>query len=259
MNSNSTQIKDILKKLKADYFLQKLFSNLERKKLLEIIKYNKNIKERINININDYKEYSEIYSSIEIEIEIIPRICKYDELTTNIEEEKYYHIFFNDNKEEIKRNNIKENDKVKKIKLIIEPKIKTLMHLFSNGEFIESIYFKKFCRKNITDMSDMFSGCSSLKELNLNNFNTNNVTNMSGMFSGCSSLKELNLNNFNTNNVTNMSNMFSGCSSLKELNLNNFNTNNVTEMNGMFLGCSNELIMKIKMQYKNIKEDAFCE
>ena len=33
-----------------------------------MIKYNKNIKNRINININDYKEYSEKYSSIEIYI-----------------------------------------------------------------------------------------------------------------------------------------------------------------------------------------------
>ena len=51
--------------------------------------------------------------------------------------------------------------------------------------------------------------------------------------------------------------MFSGCSSLKELNLNNFNTNNVTDMGAMFYGCSNELIRKIKIQYKNIKEEAF--
>ena len=35
------------------------------------MKYNKNIKNRINISINDYKEYSEIYSSIEIEIKLI--------------------------------------------------------------------------------------------------------------------------------------------------------------------------------------------
>ena len=77
------------------------------------------------------------------------------------------------------------------------------------------------------------------------------------MFCKCLSLKELNLKNFNTNNVTDMSRMFFGCSSLKELNLNNFNTNNVTNMIGMFSGCSNELVMKIKTQYKNIKEEAF--
>ena len=80
---------------------------------------------------------------------------------------------------------------------------------------------------------------------------------MSDMFNGCSSLKELNLNNFNTDNVTNMSHMFHECLSLKELNLNNFNTNNLTYMHGMFFGCSNDLIMKIKTQYKNIKKEAF--
>ena len=41
-----------------------------KKKSLDIIKYNNNIKERININIKDYKEYSEIYSPIEIEIKL---------------------------------------------------------------------------------------------------------------------------------------------------------------------------------------------
>ena len=80
---------------------------------------------------------------------------------------------------------------------------------------------------------------------------------MDYMFSGCSALKELNLNNFNVNNVTNMGCMFSECSSLKKINLNNFNTKNVTYMGGMFNRCSNELIMKIKTQYKNIKKEAF--
>ena len=41
---------------------------MQKKKSLEIIKYNNNIKKRINININNYKEYCEKYSSIEIEI-----------------------------------------------------------------------------------------------------------------------------------------------------------------------------------------------
>ena len=57
--------------IKADYFLEKVFNNLKKGKALNIIKYNENIKKRINININDYKEYSEKYSSIEIEIKHI--------------------------------------------------------------------------------------------------------------------------------------------------------------------------------------------
>ena len=54
-----------------------------------------------------------------------------------------------------------------------------------------------------------------------------------------------------------MDGMFSGCSALKELNLDNFNTNNVTSMVDMFFECSDELIMKIKTRYKNIKQEAF--
>ena len=53
-----------------------------------------------------------------------------------------------------------------------------------------------------------------------------------------------------------MNDMFSGCSSLKELNLNNFNTKRII-MKRMFYGCPNDLIMKIKTRYKNIKEEAF--
>ena len=99
------------------------------------------------------------------------------------ENEIYYHIYFNDNKEEIKRNNLNENDNVSKIKIIIDYQVKSFKELFYRCYCIEYIYFKKFYRKNINNMEDMFLECSSLKELNLSNFNTNNVTNMEYMFS----------------------------------------------------------------------------
>jgi surface protein len=77
------------------------------------------------------------------------------------------------------------------------------------------------------------------------------------MFAKCKSLKELNLNNFNFNNVVTMKGMFFECKSLEELNINNFNPNNEGNMSEMFFGCQNELIKKIKMKYKNIRESAF--
>ena len=170
--------------IKADYFLQKVFDNLEKKRTLEIVKNNKNIKKRINININDYKEYSEKYSSIEIEIK--PVNNKSGEFI-NIKEEdkKYYHIYFNNNKEEIKRNYINEDEKIIIIKIIIDYKIESFENLFKDCKCIETIYFKKFFRNNINNMGNMFTGCSSLKELNLNNFNTYNVINMYCMFYQC--------------------------------------------------------------------------
>ena len=130
--------------IKSDYFLRKVFNNLEKKKLLNIVKYNKNIKKRINININDYKEYSEKYSSIEIEIK--PLKYKYGKFI-NIKEEEgeiYYHIFFDNNKKEIKRNFIYKDEEIKVIKIIIDYQITSFEILFYNCYCIESIYFKRF-------------------------------------------------------------------------------------------------------------------
>ena len=103
--SNKIESKNIFKNLKSDYFLQILFNNLMKKKTLDIIKYNKNIKDRINITIKDYKEYSEIYSQIELEIKPANKIYgKF--IKINEENKMYYHIYFNDNKEEIKKNHL---------------------------------------------------------------------------------------------------------------------------------------------------------
>ena len=246
------KLEDKFENIKSKYIFKKIFNNLDTKRKLNLIRLNKNIKKRLDININDY------IKCLEIVIELKPVNNKSGRfININEENEKYYHISFNNGKKRTKRNYINEDEQIENIKIIIDYQIKSLDFLFHNCDLIESINFKQFYRNNINNMSYMFSGCSSLKKLNLNNFNTHNVTNMGGMFSGCSSLKELYLNNFNTNNVTDMYGMFLGCSSLKELNLNNFNTNNVTDMYDIFRGCSNDLIMKIKTQYKNIKERVF--
>ena len=106
LNKDKTKSKDIFKNLKSKYILQKVFYNLLKKKSLDIIKYNNNIKKRVNISIKDYKEYSEIYSSIEIEIK--PDNNKYGEFINMNENKIYYHIYFNEHKEEIKRNYFKK-------------------------------------------------------------------------------------------------------------------------------------------------------
>ena len=199
-------------------------------KSLEIVKYNKILQKRLNLCLNDYKEYSQFYSPIVIELGLFDD--KYDKFI-NIpnNEKRYYHIYFDNANEEIKRNFLNQNEKIKMIKIIIDYQVNSFKGLFDNCQCINSINFKKFHRIN------MFSRCSSLQKINLSNFNTNNVTNMSYMFHDCSSLKEINLFNFSTNNVINMSYMFSKCSSLLELNLLNFNTINVKYMSEMFYGC----------------------
>ena len=182
--NESAKPNPIIDNIKSVYFLEKLYDNIQKKKKLEIAKYNKRIQNKLNLSVKDYKEYSETL----IEIEIIPVKGKYGEFIKVDENDKlYYNIYFNDNKEKIKNKyKINEEDKVTKIKIIIDYQVKSFKDLFYVCKCIESINFKKFYRNNITDMSWMFCRCSSLKELNLNNFNTNNITNMCYMFAGCS-------------------------------------------------------------------------
>ena len=231
--SNIIKSKCIFDNLKGDYFLQKVFNNLQEKKRLKVPKYNKKTKNRLNITNNTYKVYCDI------EIEIIPSKDKYGKFINIKDEDKlYYHIYFNDEKEEIKRNNINKGDNIGKIKLIIDYQVISFEELFFYCSCIESIYFKKFYRNNIINMNRMFDSCTLLKEINFSNFNTSNVTNMSKMFNLCTSLKEIDLSNFNTSNVTNMNGMFNLCKSLEKLNLSNMNMNNVTNMSKMFYWCS---------------------
>ena len=72
---NLFKSKNKLKNLKSDYFIQKLFDIMQTRISLKIIKCNINIKKRLNININNYKNFYEKFSSIELEI--IPIQNKY--------------------------------------------------------------------------------------------------------------------------------------------------------------------------------------
>ena len=79
-------------KLKSDFILRKIINIIKRNKSLEIMKYNKKLQKRLNININNYKKYSQLYSSIEIELKLSDN--KYGEFINISDEEKeYYHIY----------------------------------------------------------------------------------------------------------------------------------------------------------------------
>ena len=99
---NQINIKNKFEIIKSKYILQKIFNNLSKKISLIMIKYNNNIKKRLDIDTNDYKEYSEKYSSIEIEIK--PAKKKYGHFIQFFEkDEKYFHIFFDNEEEETKK------------------------------------------------------------------------------------------------------------------------------------------------------------
>ena len=184
---NQMKSKIDFKNLKSDYILKKVFELMKKNKILKIMKYNINLQKRLNLSINNYKKYAQFYSSIEIELNLNEYDRKNRFINISGKEKKYYHIYFDNSNEEIKRNYLEEKEKINKIKIIIEYKVKSLKELFAECEYISLINFKKFYRININNMKYMFYGCSSLKELNLSNFNTKNVSDMSYMFYGCSS------------------------------------------------------------------------
>ena len=143
--SNNEKIKQIkskysLETLKSSYILKRIFNNVKKNIYLDIIKYNKKLQKRLNLNINDYREYSLLYSSIEIELKNIEG--KYGEfINISDEETEYYHIYFDNSKEEINRNYVRKNEKVKMIKIKIDYEIKSFRFTFSGRKIINSINF----------------------------------------------------------------------------------------------------------------------
>ena len=216
-----------LNKINNKYILKTIFEHLSELKLFQIIKYNKKIQNKIEIGLQDYQLFKKII------IEIIPLKKNDKNKFINIPKEKknYYHIYFNKDKKEMKRNYFTQKSKVKKIKIIIDEKDTSLFELFKRCDCIEKINFIRFNRSNIKNMNYMFYECSSLKELNLKNFKTDNVINMNYMFYKCSSLKELNITSFNFDNVI--------------------------YMKSMFTGCSDEIKHKIRHQFPNLEDEAF--
>ena len=85
-DNESAKPNPIIDNIKSRYILSKIYNNMTIKKKLEIVNYNKKIQNRINLSIKNYKEYSETYTPIEIEI--IPIKGKYSRFININEEDK---------------------------------------------------------------------------------------------------------------------------------------------------------------------------
>ena len=145
--------------VKSKYILKQIYDNLKINIFLNIIRHNKSLQQKLDININDYK----IASSIKIDI--IPESNSNREFI-NLYDKNKIHIYFDDNKEEIKRNYMKKDESIKKIKILIEHDSKIFKGLFSSCYSIQKMKIISY-NKNIEDMSDMFQKCENLKELDL--------------------------------------------------------------------------------------------
>ena len=231
----------MLTNIKNNYVFRNILKLVPEKLYLKLFNYNKKLQEKSNVSINTYKK---LFNQIEIEIIPINELVnEKNEFINGYGDRAFYHIYFDNEKKEIKRNYITKQDKISKIKVALDMEIESLSALFQDCICIKEIKFIKFNRIDITDMSNMFDGCKSLTNLDISILKTDNVNNMRYMFGGCTSLKELDLSKFITNNVVNMAHMFRRCCSLEKLDISKFKTNNVVNMSYMFCNCSklNEL------------------
>ena len=110
--------------MEKSVFVNIIKNYLKESKYLSLIKYNKSFQQILNISLENYKTYL----SIEIELTLKEKlkkgknnfICNNSNNIFLRKPTSYYHIYFDDNKEEIKKNYIKSSDKVNKIKIIID-------------------------------------------------------------------------------------------------------------------------------------------
>ena len=66
--------------IKSKYILRNIFKNLTQRKFLDIVRYNKQIKQKIDISLVDYI----LFSQIEIELKILPNSYNEKDKNKNI-------------------------------------------------------------------------------------------------------------------------------------------------------------------------------
>ena len=242
--SNPFQSHTLIAKIKSNVFLRKMFSHLKERNKLQILQQNKRIRDRVNISIDDYKNFKKT------ELIIIPEENKYGVFINIKKEEKNkYHVFFNDEKKEEKNKETKRlTTDIKKIKIILDEDFMSFNELFSHCSCIKSIKFIKFNRTNIDNMKMMFYNCRA-KTINLSNWGIRNVKDMSYMFAECICLEKLYIKNINVENVTNVEYMFYKCSKLSIIDLSNLNAKNALNMNHMFSVCWSLLKINLLIFY----------
>ena len=241
----------MLKNIKSEYILRKIFEYTRKTRGLLIANKNKHLINKLEITPNDFKEAAEI---IEIKLKLSDDPEDYPEQNNNFINIKRddaipenFEIYFDGNKQDKIITSVKRDHKISNILIKIFPKIRSFHSLFENCTCIKEIDFINFVRRDIIDMSYMFYGCKTLKKLEITALKTDQVTDMKYMFYGCSSLKEINLKNLNTKNVTNMESLFEECFAFEKLDASNFITDNVKDMSKMF--CLNTSLKELNIEH----------
>ena len=235
----------MISQIRNIYFLKsKIKELLSKERSMKLFFYSKRFQKIFGLSKKDYISH---YYKVIIELTPLTELKEGEHHIINYKEKnkKYYHIYFNDSCIETNKRTIKNDDNIKKIKIIIDQNIKNFKDLFLYCNCLKGIKVLKCEGTHIVSMNSMFKGCSSLINLDVSKLKTDNVKTMKDMFCGCTSLQKVDLSNFNTANVGSMFCMFYGCSSLKQINIDNFNTSKVKNMGSMFSRCSSLIYVNV--------------
>ena len=99
MNKDIILNKNCLEKVRSKYILKQIFNNLNEKNTLNIIKYNKKLKKKLNKSQKDYMKFC----VIEIAITTKPQIYGNFLNIINEKEKQFFHIYFDKNKHKQKK------------------------------------------------------------------------------------------------------------------------------------------------------------
>ena len=112
-----------LRKIKSKLILSKIFGSLNMRLYLKLIKYTKKLLNKMAIGLNDYKEYGQI--EIIIKIKNFEKDTQHEKFININYNPSYYHIYFDgNNKEILTKNFIYGSEKIKEVKIIIDPRSK---------------------------------------------------------------------------------------------------------------------------------------
>ena len=124
----------MLNEINSKYILMKIVEYIPEGGKLKLFKCNKKLQNLFKLTIDNYKTYTKI------EIEIFPIDNLYygeNKFINKIEDKSLYHIYFNEEKKEINKDYITNEDKISKIKIILASEITSLKELFYDCECIK--------------------------------------------------------------------------------------------------------------------------
>ena len=243
----------MLLNIHSKYLIQNVLNFLTLKKQLKIMKYNKQLQERSQYSLKDYKDF------YYVEFEIIPvEYLQKKEIFVN--NTKPVDISFTKLNNEIihsKNNFLAPGHEVKKINISFSSVDFTFSRLFYDCACIKEIKILKFHRDDVKDMSYMFYACKNLKKINFcsycknlaiffaPNFVGKKTIDISNMFYYYSKLRYIDLSHFSITCETIARGLFGFCFNLSCVMIKNIEFHPNVDKNEIFSFCNDKLIFHI--------------